>query len=1575
MSLVVFFAAQGYDRHRQRLLQLHLRITPEPTSGMVFSAVDESAPVRVPDCPYPLHAPAGELQLRGIGAELEATVTSWIRAAGHDSPNETHALLQNFVRRLTLHASRHWPAQHRGIAVALEAASQVQHMRQMNYTPSVTAPYAKNAAVPPVPAPGSMPPMSSGGGAGSDMLSGRMYEGASELRAHYLGEIDGMRAFHSFDLSGSAISAVSFDRVIVYELMRELNRLTKRRVEMMTAELEATSGGAFDLEADSDDESWGGRSDSGGESGDSDVDDGGEDASTAADGGASDGKQSDDDDATGDGGDGGDGGKGSGAKSSGSAAERRRSRSISSSKKQRKRKSSSKKRARGSSTSLKSPARWLSSVPRRSTTALAKARSKMSKYTTRMRRAVRTLRERRGGQRRSTMPMVSDVASVGTKAATDKWMQMLRRLRGRLRHRGDLENAIQVNMFRAAAFLVWSHNHKREHHPSATAGVRELVRYLAWVPALVFTPNTLHSAVFAWNWVLSAVPTYRLMLLSEIGASFCWTVQQRYGLFAGDAVSVSVSRGNSRPFDAPHAPSALRRAGMEGVAAAASSGEDGPTMMAAGVAGLAAGLEGSAGPGVGVAVGGAGGGGGGQHVGTGGCALGSSRRTTSSRVLPDSLVNVQAHHLWLNFFMERYRVVSTRSTEEVAVICHVVNASLADVTRLSTQPSAFGTRILLLTLAQRVMRAARESTTRRTMEAAEEASVDSSSRGGGGGGGIASSTRSSSGSESLSLSPAFQSEVVRDSSCAYYVPLGGVGATLGPHWGRDSGLALFGLRAAASMGALLLHSDSAASGRGRGSSSKSGLTPVHFAEGMAPVHPGLHAGISLMSAQSLRGSTRDGLSASTRSMFASSPTVAASGGAGAGAGAGAGGGGLSAADLGVPLGAELDDPASAGVSGFRWWAMAVGSVALLRERILRAVLGWFEAAPSWYEVATSRESVRSEFGAIVLLCRHLKADLAHAACSDVFEGVSGGGGAAMLIAAIEAEATAVPKQGNRHSAPALLGADGRSFSTAAAIMQQRAGRAGSAGLRGARGMDLPRIDLDRVRGGRGPGLGLTAGGSTNGSGSPAANVSDIPRPVTPQQSARLVSASARGQGYRHGLHLGGSTTSSSLRAVRHQGMSTNFTSLRVRPPLHSFASHELALRGGVHASFRQRVATIREASRRVVPTAEVLLGTAGSNGGATAGATDRSAARYDSRHWNRRGTMGGDLGARSSIGSVTSLVSVNAASLATSSAPPRPSSRSRGASGAPMPTPSPVPGASPRKPGPGQPQARTSIRLQRLTDLALIMMSHEVDRIVAWHNPNDVDALRLPGEREFSLDASGTLTAARWERLVKDAWHLSPSLAVAMRDRFLWRGDIIRPLEQLVHSDPTAVMTNPDALPLLATRAAVEADDAALRHLLYWVPTAMPNVLRLVSRNGPERVRPREPLFVHPRVADYVGRCLRASEPHNVVFYLPQLVQALRFDRHGHMDSFMMETALTSVEVAHQLMWVLLTEAKREEPEHGELDRTRHGFQGELPGDDPLPILVTDLASRVESSFPPAAKALYLRQFAFFEQVHDAAPL
>lgn len=78
----------------------------------------------------------------------------------------------------------------------------------------------------------------------------------------------------------------------------------------------------------------------------------------------------------------------------------------------------------------------------------------------------------------------------------------------------------------------------------------------------------------------------------------------------------------------------------------------------------------------------------------------------------------------------------------------------------------------------------------------------------------------------------------------------------------------------------------------------------------------------------------------------------------------------------------------------------------------------------------------------------------------------------------------------------------------------------------------------------------------------------------------------------------------------------------------------------------------------------------------------------------------------------------------------------------------------------------------------------------------------------------------------------------------------------------------PEALPFFVTPKAVEENSPLLQQLPHWAACSITRAVEFLT----------PPFKGHPRVMAYVLRVLESYPPERVNFFMPQLVQALRYD-------------------------------------------------------------------------------------------------
>lgn len=122
---------------------------------------------------------------------------------------------------------------------------------------------------------------------------------------------------------------------------------------------------------------------------------------------------------------------------------------------------------------------------------------------------------------------------------------------------------------------------------------------------------------------------------------------------------------------------------------------------------------------------------------------------------------------------------------------------------------------------------------------------------------------------------------------------------------------------------------------------------------------------------------------------------------------------------------------------------------------------------------------------------------------------------------------------------------------------------------------------------------------------------------------------------------------------------------------------------------------------------------------------------------------------------------------------------------------------------------------------------------------------------------------------------------------------------------------------------------------------------------------------------------MRALESHSVdvtFFYVPQIVQALRYDVLGYVQRYIIETAKFSQLFAHQIIWNMKANAYKDEDssivshfrETDEEHPALTSFQ-----EDTLKPTLDAVTNNMISSFSGTDKAFYEREFSFFNEITD----
>ncbi|KAK0463795.1 uncharacterized protein EV420DRAFT_1520089 [Desarmillaria tabescens] len=238
-----------------------------------------------------------------------------------------------------------------------------------------------------------------------------------------------------------------------------------------------------------------------------------------------------------------------------------------------------------------------------------------------------------------------------------------------------------------------------------------------------------------------------------------------------------------------------------------------------------------------------------------------------------------------------------------------------------------------------------------------------------------------------------------------------------------------------------------------------------------------------------------------------------------------------------------------------------------------------------------------------------------------------------------------------------------------------------------------------------------------------------------------------------------------------------------------------------------------------------------------------------------------------------------------------------------------------------------------------LLVESEIYRLHVWANPtND---LRRGTDQIISSER--TLLDNAWIQILRTTWKIDPAIAVYMTERFklpILRSEVGR----LVKSSTIDVLDIPEALPFLVEDRVDPAVRRDLRYLLLWAP-----VPPVIANTFFERRYNSDPM-----VLQYAHRVLEQHPVELTFFFVPQVVQALRYDDLGYVARFIFETAKISQLFCHQIIWNMKANCFKDDA--GELE-------------DPLKPTLDSMTNLVVESLSGEAREFYDREFGFFHEV------
>ncbi|KAK2720070.1 hypothetical protein QYM36_004097, partial [Artemia franciscana] len=257
---------------------------------------------------------------------------------------------------------------------------------------------------------------------------------------------------------------------------------------------------------------------------------------------------------------------------------------------------------------------------------------------------------------------------------------------------------------------------------------------------------------------------------------------------------------------------------------------------------------------------------------------------------------------------------------------------------------------------------------------------------------------------------------------------------------------------------------------------------------------------------------------------------------------------------------------------------------------------------------------------------------------------------------------------------------------------------------------------------------------------------------------------------------------------------------------------------------------------------------------------------------------------------------------------------------------------------------------RRKRKLILFLLAVEIDRFSTWHNPLGLVENQLSdvhGEQTVLewIQNQYSRKEKHWKKIIQICWDISPSLTVFLPSRLRNKEVATKEVECLVQLNPDLVAHIPEALDFLVTASSINKDIPQLSHLLHWKHVSPVKALSYFSRQYPQ----------HQKTAEYAVRCLNSYPPDAVLFYIPQLVQAIRNDKESHLQEYVKTLARRSQLAAHQLIW--------------NMDVNKFKDKEGRRRDPVLYDILDGIVSSIIEGFSDADRECYTQEFAFVEAI------
>ncbi|CAF4139791.1 unnamed protein product [Rotaria sp. Silwood2] len=257
--------------------------------------------------------------------------------------------------------------------------------------------------------------------------------------------------------------------------------------------------------------------------------------------------------------------------------------------------------------------------------------------------------------------------------------------------------------------------------------------------------------------------------------------------------------------------------------------------------------------------------------------------------------------------------------------------------------------------------------------------------------------------------------------------------------------------------------------------------------------------------------------------------------------------------------------------------------------------------------------------------------------------------------------------------------------------------------------------------------------------------------------------------------------------------------------------------------------------------------------------------------------------------------------------------------------------------------------LLKKRNLLLALLAYEIERLETFHNPLgradlQIDQNTQSTYRNWKLYDMNAFSNKAWREYGRLAWSISSDLAISFYYA-IPKDSLRNEIQQLVKSNPLQVRHIPEALSIFTVTSDNDRQ-CETSIILTWAPIDPVTALSYFASARLNQV-------ANSYTIQFASRILYITKPEALILYIPQLVQAVRYDEMGFVRRLILALSGKSNLLAHQLIWNIRTNT----------------YKNETTPDNEMKAKIEPIAQQIEANFKPDAKKFYERVFTFSDRL------